>query len=88
MNLSEQLQKARADRPDEWTMDRFARLATELEEKVEKLKAPALSNNDFVYSEEVTWECGHCDKEYRGNDLPNCCDVCGEGALRIKTIFR
>jgi hypothetical protein len=32
MKLSEQLKRARTDRPDEWTMDRYIAKATEMEE--------------------------------------------------------
>lgn len=36
--LSEQLQDARTDRPDEWTMDRFIEMAEELEATIETAK--------------------------------------------------
>jgi len=36
MRLSEDLRKWRADRPDEWTMDRFIQEAARLEAVVEK----------------------------------------------------
>ena len=32
MKLSEKLERYRADRPDEWTMDQFARQARQLED--------------------------------------------------------
>ena len=32
MRLSEKLERYRADRPDEWTMDQFARQARQLED--------------------------------------------------------
>ena len=32
MKLSEKLEKSRTDRPDEWTMDEFARQARQLED--------------------------------------------------------
>ena len=34
MKLSEQLKRGRIDRPDEWTMDRYIRKATEIESAI------------------------------------------------------
>lgn len=39
MRLSEQLKRGRIDRPDEWTMDRYIRKATEAEESIRELVA-------------------------------------------------
>jgi prophage DNA circulation protein len=38
MKLSEQLKRARTDRPDEWTMDRYIAKATEMEEALDKIE--------------------------------------------------
>ena len=35
MKLSEQLKRARADRPDEWSMDRYIQKAKEMEDLLE-----------------------------------------------------
>lgn len=40
MKLSEQLKRARADRPDEWTMDRYITKAKEMEEALESIITP------------------------------------------------
>ena len=39
MRLSKQLKAGRIDRPDEWTMDRYIRKATEAEEAIRELVA-------------------------------------------------
>jgi hypothetical protein len=39
MRLSEQLKRGRIDRPDEWTMDRYIRKATEAEQSIRELVA-------------------------------------------------
>jgi len=39
MKLSEQLKRGRIDRPDEWTMDRYIRKATEAEQSIRELVA-------------------------------------------------
>ena len=39
MKLSKQLKRGRIDRPDEWTMDRYIRKATEAEEAILELVA-------------------------------------------------
>jgi serine phosphatase RsbU (regulator of sigma subunit) len=42
MKLSEQLRKWRAERPDEWTMDRFIALAEHLESEAKKIECEAI----------------------------------------------
>jgi hypothetical protein len=42
MKLSEQLRKWRAERPDEWTMDRFIALADHLESEARKIECEAI----------------------------------------------
>lgn len=37
MRLSEQLKRGRIDHPDEWTMDRYIRKATEAEDAIRNL---------------------------------------------------
>ena len=37
MKLSEDLQKGRVDRPDEWTMDRYIKSAQKLESYLEEI---------------------------------------------------
>lgn len=44
MKLSEQLKKARADRPDEWVMDRYIKLAVEMENELE-IRGGLISEN-------------------------------------------
>ena len=39
MKLSEQLKRGHIDRPDEWTMDRYIRKATEAEQSIRELVA-------------------------------------------------
>ena len=47
MKLSEQILKARTDRPDEWKMDEYAREARILEDSLAKTKSD-LANNAQV----------------------------------------
>jgi hypothetical protein len=48
MRLSDDLRKWRADRPDEWTMDRFIQESTRLEAEVEKFTSTNSSSTKLA----------------------------------------
>jgi hypothetical protein len=64
MRLSEDLQKWRAERPDEWTMDRFINEAMRLEAEVKKFTStnkqstPCTCTNSCVATIYVCKDCG------------------------------
>ena len=57
MKLSEDLKLNRAERPDEWTMDRFIRSAIQLE---------ARANGD---EDENGWWCNKCNSHVDGSEV-------------------
>ncbi len=51
MRLSEDLRNWRAERPDEWTMDRFIQEATRLEAEVEKFTSTNKQSVPFSFDD-------------------------------------
>jgi len=49
IRLSEELKLARADRPDEWTMDRFIKIAKNLEAKLDESRQALIGVDCKIY---------------------------------------
>lgn len=71
LELSKDLKLWRAERPDEWIMDRFIRKAIEMEEFIEQQKdnkvASFYDNKGKLYV-----DCTECERGKNGNDEDKC----------------
>ena len=62
LKLSEDMMKWRAERPDEWTMDRFIRAA-------EKLERATIHNSEYVEINGTDWVCEKCGQTVNGRNV-------------------
>jgi type II secretory pathway component PulJ len=71
--LGKKLQSYRADRPDEWTMDEFTRMAEKLEQQLADLKASLPKVRADAVSYAIS-ECAHNGTDGQGwqSDLEQC----------------